>query len=216
MINEMQNLPALVVDNFFDDVDNIRLHALAQRTYEPCDFYTPGIFSGYRSPINNSDLTKYIHVKIESILSRKIMDLRLSFHLNTDSSVCGCPHQDITNHDAHASGFAGVIYLTPHAPKNSGTTIYRKTNVLINEPENYMDKMQIVYDIALPPTNMFKQKFAQEMRDYKNTLEIVQQSDHIYNRMILYPSVIYHSPDEYFGTNLDNGRLTISIHGNFE
>jgi hypothetical protein len=84
------------------------------------------------------------------------------------------------------------------------------------EEEDYGFKMQIVYDIALPPTNLIKQKFAQDVRKYKETLTITQKCENVYNRIIIYPAHVYHSPDEYFGTNLDNGRLTISIHGEFE
>jgi hypothetical protein len=210
----MERLPGLIVDNFFENPDEVRLHALAQRTYEPADFYVPGIYSGYRAEINNKEIDQYIKSKIETLFSKKVGMLILRFHLNTESSICGCPHHDLDGKNSHEKMFAGVIYLNPNlSRKDCGTTIYGGMG---EEQDDYGFKMQIVYDIALPPTNLIKQRFAQDMRNYKKTLSVVQKCDNVYNRAILYPAYIYHSPDEYFGTNLDDGRLTISIHGTFE
>jgi hypothetical protein len=200
-----------IIDNFFDDPDQVRAHALSLRTYEPCDFYARGgIFSGYRTKICNEQIEKYIIERIEKIFQRKVLDLSCVFHLNTNTSVFGCPHTD--NGGIRNSDIAGVIYLNTNAPVNSGTSLYESEAHPI---ENFYAKMQILYDVALPPHNFIKANIAKEIKEFKSKLKVDAYSENIYNRLIMYPASVYHSPENYFGETLEDGRLTIALHGKF-
>lgn len=201
-----------IVDNFFENPHEIRKHALSLRTYDACDFFNrSGIYSGYRTFIQNSTVEYYIIQKLENILERKISYLSRCIHLNTSVSRFGCPHADVGGEQQ--LDIAGVIYLNENAPINSGTTLYDK------EPESsiesYIDKMQIVYNVNIPANNAVKVKCANEIQNFKNSLKVIAYSENIFNRLIIYPAQAYHSPEKYFGETLEDGRLTIALHGKF-
>ena len=200
-----------IIDNFFDDPDSVRAHAITLRTYEPCDFYSNGgIFSGYRTPIKEQSIEEYITKKIKSIFNKKIIFLSQVFHLNTITSVLGCPHTD--NGGIRNSDIAGVIYLNKNAPIGSGTSLYESEH---DEIEHYLAKMQILYDVSLPPRNPIKMQIAKEINAFKSKLKIAASSENVFNRLIVYPASVYHSPENYFGETLEDGRLTIALHGKF-
>ena len=207
-----------IVDNFFDDPDFVRNYATSLRTYQPCDFFRKsGIFSGYRTAINNQKIESELISKVEKIYNRKLLCQSLAFHLNTHTSMLGCPHKDIGASDTlhKHSDIAGVVYLSKEAPAGCGTALYKDppSGITIDA---YHDKMQILYDVAIPPNNRIKKEIANEMRAFKNTLEIVAQSEHVYNTLIIYSAHALHAPGFYFGDTINNGRLTIPIHAIFE
>lgn len=200
-----------IVDNFFEDPDQVRAHALSLRTYEECNFHAmDGVFSGYRANIQNESIENFIIAKIQSLLNSKINFLAYKFHLNTTVSMFGCPHFDIDKHDK--VNFAGVIYLNKNAPVDSGTSLYESEHDKI---EHYVAKMQILYDVSLPPQNKIKLKIAKEISEFKSKLKVTASSENVFNRLIIYPASVYHSPENYFGETLEDGRLTIALHGKF-
>jgi predicted NodU family carbamoyl transferase len=85
------------------------------------------------------------------------------------------------------NGWAAVCYLTPDAPLSSGTALYRwketKEDMRTDNTAPYYDG----YDYT-----------KWEMTDY-----IANK----YNRIVLYRGNLYHASLDYFGDNLQNGRL---------
>jgi hypothetical protein len=211
-----------IADNFFEDPDSVRNHATSLRSYHPCDFYSrKGIYSGYRTPIHNPDIERTIVSKIENLFQKKLAAVSLNFHLNPYTSMLGCPHKDNEALDKSrrptinsGSDIAGVVYLSKNAPPETGTTLYEAPEKI--EIQNFHDKMQIIYDVAIPPHNFYKKQFALEMKQYKESLTKIAGSEHVYNTLIIYSSRILHAPGLYFGDTLENSRLTIPIHASFE
>lgn len=213
------------VTNFFDDPDSIRNNGLQQQYRSWSIFHDKGTtWSGYRATygINNNKIEQDIRKKLETVCDRSIKRLNLNYHINPRVSRQGFPHCDIPSYDPNASNsFAGVIYLNKNEslPTNFkindfGTTIYNYTFDAKKEKIDF-DKMKIMYEANLGDHNRFKDIFSEELTLIKNELEVVKKVKFEYNKLICYPSYILHSPDFYFGENIEDSRMTICIHGEF-
>jgi hypothetical protein len=87
----------------------------------------------------------------------------------------------------HADSFntwAGVCYLTPNAPVSGGTSLYR------HKATGHREKVDNDY----------------ESYDYTKWEE-VDRIGNIYNRIILYRGNMFHASVDYFGSNMQDGRL---------
>jgi hypothetical protein len=87
----------------------------------------------------------------------------------------------------HADSFntwAGVCYLTPNAPVSGGTSLYR------HKATGHREKVDTDY----------------ESYDYTKWEE-VDRIGNIYNRIILYRGNMFHASVDYFGSNMQDGRL---------
>jgi hypothetical protein len=79
--------------------------------------------------------------------------------------------------------WAGVCYLTPDAPISGGTGLFRRK-----------DKSQE------------KSVFSADYYDMTQW-ELVDRIGNLYNRLILYRGDLYHTSLDYFGRDIDTGRL---------
>lgn len=110
------DLNILVIDNFLDNPDKVRESVLN------IDFPTTGSFPGHRSFRADSDYQIMIKQKLE-----KIFNQTLYFPYKYDSFCFQLCLKDVESW-VHVDGteWAGVLYLTPNAPVESGTGIYTK------------------------------------------------------------------------------------------
>lgn len=114
----------IVIENFYEEPDKVREYALKQE-YR----YDSAAFPGKRS--NNSYYPTSIHDTLKTILSPYFSDVRISegssngeFQI-TNKHDKSWIHQDELNKNCKAS-IAGVCYLTPNAPLDSGTIFFEK------------------------------------------------------------------------------------------
>lgn len=82
------------------------------------------------------------------------------------------------------NSWAGIIYLNPNPPNNTGTNLYE-----------LKDKYK--HDLMID-------KFD---RHDSNKWDIIDTIGNKFNRLILYRSQTYHAADSYFGTNINDARL---------
>lgn len=165
-----------IVDNWYKNPYEIRKIALNQLKFEKIDPRIPGIRSQY-TPYNllkfnklkfetvlpkSIDETYWLHfsaIDINSIIdeitfqnpilieSTPISSTGVEvdngrFHLISEDSKSWGIHKDTTN-------WAAVIYLTPDAPKNSGTSFFTENHNLIFEVENIFNRC-IIYKSKIP------------------------------------------------------------------
>jgi hypothetical protein len=84
--------------------------------------------------------------------------------------------------------WAGVLYLTPNPPKNSGTSILRCNSTILR------DNIEMEMDGIL----------SKDLTKWDK----VDSFGNVFNRLILYRSNQHHTCDNNFGTDMDNSRLT--------
>jgi hypothetical protein len=87
-------------------------------------------------------------------------------------------------HSDHFNMWAGVLYLTPNAPHTSGTALYRHKST---GQYSRVDSDHEGYDFT---------KWDQ--------FDVVGNK---YNRLVIYRGDMFHASLDYFGDNLNNGRL---------
>ena len=106
----------IVIDNFYNNVDDVRRFALSQ------SFNVEGNYPGNRTECFMNDSIKEI---IQNALKHNGGNIKWDKH----SEYTGA-YQYTTKHDKswiHAdngNNWAGVCYLTPNAPLNSGTGFF--------------------------------------------------------------------------------------------
>jgi glycosyltransferase involved in cell wall biosynthesis len=182
-INKLPSKRLFVVDNFYENPDEIREFALTKVDYKT-DLQW---YKGYRS-------TKVFHPpgivsSFEYIMNQKIV----SFPTET---INGC-FQIMTSHDQQVwhydeQKWAAMIYLSPNAPIQSGTRLHRAVgnNLIRHKDDNGVD-------------GYFNGNF------YDSTKwDIADSVGNFYNRLVIMDAQCVHSAGAYFGDNFENGRLT--------
>lgn len=132
---------SIIIDNFLQNVDEIREEALLLE-------YTKSLpnsngWKGYRCLHGNVltiDLEEKIKDKlIETDLKFKDCETRCFFHYTLEEDNLG----EKNIHRDYGFDYAGVLYLTPNPPKNSGTSFYNDLNVEIGYLENVYNRLVI-------------------------------------------------------------------------
>jgi hypothetical protein len=88
--------------------------------------------------------------------------------------------------------YAGVLFLTPDAPPQTGTSFHRSK----------ITKKMTVQEKSAEDDLVFQNGF------YDSTqFDLVDVVGNVYNRLVLFNAKMIHSASCYFGTNKENGRL---------
>lgn len=174
----MNSVPSIVVvDNFLDDPGSVRHTALTQM------FYGSDGYKGKRT--HDQFLQDTYKDAFEKLLGIKIG--KWSEHgMNGTYQVC-TPEDPIVYH-CDSQKYAGIIFLSPDAPPEAGTTLYRSKR---SKQRRYLDD-----------PSMFEGGF------YDPTLwDKVDVIGNVYNRLVLWKGDLVHSASCYFGTDVDSARL---------
>jgi hypothetical protein len=166
-----------VVDGFLADPDSVRRHALSQM------FYPSDGFKGKRT--REQFLQPEFKPAFERLLGIKI-GRWAEYGMNGTYQVCTSEDPIVYHTDQQTH--AGIIFLSPDAPPEAGTTLYRSKR---SKQRRFNDD-----------PSMFVGGF------YDPTLwEKVDAIGNVYNRLVLWRGDLVHSASCYFGQTVDDGRL---------
>jgi hypothetical protein len=188
-----------IIDNFYDVPSLIRKYALEQ------DFYKRiGQYPGLRTkPINELDYEFYINFvrKLVSVYydidKFKIeFDVKTLFQWADKKYNTGWVHQD----DINYYDVAGVVYLSPNAPLNCGTSLYVPN---VDKIERY----RIETDPFTENENIDINLYQQEQIRYNSQFKKIKQIENIYNRLVVYDCKQWHAQDGFFGETKEDSRL---------
>ena len=175
------NTPSyIVIDNFYTNPDSVREFALT------CDFqYHPNNHKGKRT--DQCYRFDGLKERFEQIIGRKITNWEkhgtngcFQYCIGGDQLVYHCDFQQ----------YAGVLFLTPDAPVNTGTSLFRSIHT---------KKMKVSSE---EHSLVFRNGFLDP-----SEFELVDVIGNVYNRLVLFDSLHIHAASEYFGNTLENGRL---------
>jgi hypothetical protein len=172
-----------IVDDFYADPDAVRGYALQQ------EFNISGNYPGLRTePCTNAGgYVDSIKGALEKAIGKKITYFPLDQY-NTAFQITTEDAKTWIHHDS--TKFAGLVYLTPDAPLDAGTAIYKHR-----------------------PTGIMKHsgKVPLDLNDFQtdpNDWDIVAEAKNIYNRLVIYDGMYYHrSVVPGFGKGVTDGRL---------
>lgn len=186
------DLRAIVVDNFYENPDEIRNFALS------CDF-APHLkyHKGQRTEVQH--VPEGIKDIFEALLHKKITNWE---NHSANGVFQFCVAEDKLVYHTDSQSYAAVVFLTPDAPPSCGTTFFKsKKNNLRKEPSKTeaekigKGESQIMFDI-------FNNNFYD-----KTNLEVVDVIGNVYNRLVIWDAKLIHAASEYFGDRKENSRL---------
>jgi len=180
---------SLTIDDFYSNPMEVREFALKQ------DFAVRGNYPGMRT---KSFLNDSIKKRMRDILypfAGEITwwggDYTGSFQYTTASDRSWI-HADST------TDWAAVCYLTPDAPVSAGTGIFRHKKTGWMHYDYKQAEINPEYDKGAPSGD--------DMQDYTKW-EMVDRVGNIFNRLIMYRADNYHVSLDYFGKDINDGRL---------
>lgn len=198
----MNLYPHTVVEDFYDNPDAIRKFALAQE-YKFCHEQKEisHVYPGCRTR-DLCDLDKSLYDKICTKLisvfhipehDRMRWEIRTGFQSVSSDYGQGVIHTD------GDTIFAALLYLTPDAPLNSGTSLFKK-NKSFDEEKYYR---------ALDENDeKFRSGEIKMSTDYHSMFDEVARFSNLYNTLVIYEGDNFHAANLFFGETLNNSRLT--------
>lgn len=178
-------IETLIIDNFYPHVNDVREFALSQ------SFDVRGNYPGLRTQ-------PYIPRYLKDNIQYCVQNIGTITNWYENEASTGCfqiaTAKDRTWIHADHEGWAGVCYLTPNAPHTSGTGLFRNkiTGKRSRKELNYSDEW-----LKSPDYDGY---------DYTKW-ELTDILSNRYNRLVIYRADFFHASLDYFGNNLQNGRL---------
>lgn len=171
----------VVVDNFYENPDSVREFALKTNMVAHLNAH-----KGSRT--DQVYLFQGLKEAFEKILGTKIKDWE---HYGTNGCFQYCVAGDQLVYHTDTQQYAGLIYLTPDAPPNTGTSFYRSKHTKKMHVNNGMEHNVVFRNGFLDSTEF----------------DLVDTVGNVYNRLVLFDAQLIHAAACYFGNNRENGRL---------
>lgn len=197
----MKLYPVTVITDFYENPDEIRKYALAQKyTYrhemkDDVGYVFPGSRTKELRDLSMSLYEKVCKklISIFHIPEHDMMrwDISTSFQIVEGDYDSGLIHQDSNN------VFAAVLYLTPDAPLDGGTSLFRKNSTYDDE---------LYWKIINENDDRFKRKEPIDF-SYHTMFDEVVRINNVYNTLIIFEGDIHHCANNFFGNTKQNSRL---------
>lgn len=174
---------AIIVDNFYENPDEVRAFAMTQ------EYIDGGLGRGFIGKRTHDQfLFPGLKETFEGLLNKKItkwqehgMNGRFQLNISGEPVVYHCDEQT----------YAGMIYLTPDAPPETGTSTFRHKATKILHKENPAITSAFNYKTFLD----------------KTPYETVDKFGNVYNRLVIFDAGNIHGASDYFGSDMQDGRL---------
>lgn len=127
----------------------------------------------------------------ERLLGRKIISSSWFNGVNGCYQWCN-RHQDLVYH-VDQQDYAAIVYLTPDAPPNSGTSFWKSKHTGDRFLGGNTDHRKVFGN-------------GKYLRD-PDHWELVDQVGNVFNRLVLFHGKFIHSASEYFGEDVYDSRL---------
>jgi hypothetical protein len=197
----MNLYPVTIVENFYENPDAVRTFALTQKyqfrhQIKDAKYVFPGSRSKDISVINKP-LFENVSKKIISLFHNAEHDymrwaIGTSFQSVTEEYGKGVIHTD-TN-----TVFAAVLYLSPNAPLNSGTSLFK--------PNKSYDEEKYQWCLKENDKRFIEGKLVMDT-SYHIMFDEIVRVNNVYNTLILYEGRHFHAANEFFGKTLKDSRL---------
>lgn len=197
----MNLYPVTVVDNFYDNPDAMRKFALAQKykfrhEESGIDYVYPGCRTKDLYELDNALQAKVLK-KIISVFHIPEHDY-MRWAISSSFQSVGAAYGSGIIHTDTNTIFAGVLYLSPNAPLDAGTSLFKK-NASFDQAK---------YKLAQDANNIrFNSGELIMDTTYHNMFDEVVRINNVYNTLILFEGDIFHAANNFFGTSLQDSRL---------
>jgi hypothetical protein len=186
--NKNPSCGVIVIDNFYENPMEVRNFALKQEYIEqPCieDSYCIGKRTkSFACQEHKERFQKILEPLVGKITNFPFDTENGKFQYSTSNE------HSWVHHDKNGTNYAGIIYLTPDAPVESGTGFYQFMDGTMNEDESNLMKS-------------YYTKYDKDMTKWK----LVDKVGNVFNRLVLFDSSRYHTGIDFFGSDIYDSRL---------
>jgi hypothetical protein len=194
-----------VIDNFFQDPYFVKREAFKSKLKD--NYLThPGMRCVI--PKNIEDLVLH---SLKKELNEDVRIVECGFDFIDKRYVTGIPHSDSGRNGYDGFKYSAVIYLNENPPKNTGIEIYdcaKNNRHLYFHTENAENLKEGFFASKKTFIDQFIWKnfiVKRCMSGLKNKIEVSKK----FNRMVVFDSDRIHRPQNYFGPNKENCRLSM-------
>ena len=191
-LKENQRKSFFVVDNFYEDPYALREFAL-QQTYFPGE-------GAVGSRTRKQFLFEGVKERFEEIMGIKIAEHTENGQGWKDGGINGrfqtCTAGTPLVYHCDSQQWAGMIYLTPDAPPQCGTSFFRHKETKVKH------NSEINWEIG-EGNKVFNQHTFLDGTPY----ELVDKIGNVFNRLVIFNGGLIHSASEYFGWDIPSSRL---------
>ena len=186
--NKKPSCGVIVIDNFYENPMEVRNFALKQEYIEQ-QCIEDSYCIGKRTKSFACQEHKERFQKILEPLVGKITNFPFDTENGKFQYSTSNEHSWV-HHDKNGTNYAGIIYLTPDAPVESGTGFYQFMDGTMNEDESNLMKS-------------YYTKYDKDMTKWK----LVDKVGNVFNRLVLFDSSRYHTGIDFFGSDIYDSRL---------
>ena len=197
----MNLYPVTVVENFYENPDTVRTFALSQKYQFRHQIKNAGyVFPGCRTKdlsVINKPLFEKVSTKIISLFHNAEHDYMQWAITTSFQSVSADYGRGVIHTDSNTI-FAAVLYLSPDAPLDAGTSIFK--------PNNSFDEEKYEYSLKENDKRFDEGKLVMDT-SYHTMFDEIVRVNNVYNTLILYEGRHYHAANRFFGKTLKDSRL---------
>ena len=193
-----------IVENFYTNPDNVRERALAM------DYSEPEYVTGWRTQVWQPRGIKSL---IERSFRVRIAYWDDSREIEGSNGVfftafsTGNQAERVKIHfDEPPDWMSLLVYLTPAAPVDCGTSFWQHRETGITAKPNSRDAARLGLSLE-----ELKSRVERDGWNRKSWVEI-DRIGNVYGRAVMFPAGLFHSATRHFGHNLNDGRLYQSFH----
>jgi len=201
----MRNFPVVIVDNFFKNPNKVRNFALHQEFKRDEKSNYPGLrtdcLSVIEPSLHNEFLKKFFSIYYDFQFEEVNWTVEAKFQKTGDNFESGWIHHDGDSYSNNK--VAGIIYLTPNAPLQSGTSIYKEKNNVLIPSINAQAKYSHYYSNG--NSEELKNLKEQEKEQFDETINV----SNVYNRLISFDADEYHAAQNYFGQDNESRLILV-------
>jgi hypothetical protein len=199
----MKLYPITIVDDFYTNPEEVRKFALSRKYFPASELdNSEGIFPGKRTAelgTVDSDFFRYSVDKLLSIF-HDYGSQQLRWNISNKFQLIDSSYDSDWIHSDVGCVFAAIVYLTPDAPLDAGTSIYKKNSRF--DQKRYEQ-------LNLEKFNFYKGTANSNAKEEVNSMftETVKVNN-VYNRLLVYEAEQFHGGKGFFGNSLEDSRLT--------
>lgn len=197
----MSLYPITVIENFLENPDSVRTFALSQKyQYRHQLKDAQYVFPGGRTKeisLINKPYYENISRKIISLFHNEEND-KMRWLISTNFQSVAEEYGRGVIHTDSNTVFAAVLYLSPDAPLNAGTSLFR--------PNQSFDEEKYQWFLKENDKRFAEGKIVMDT-SYHNMFDEIVRINNVYNTLILYEGRHYHAANDFFGKTLKDARL---------
>jgi hypothetical protein len=182
----------VVCDNFYQNPDHVRNLALCQEYMEDKNYH-----KGSRT--KDRFLFPWVKERIEELLGAKIPNW---MQYGTNGVFQYCPAETPIVYHSDSQSYAAVVYLTPNAPFEAGTSFLASKKVKGRRAPATVEEGLTIEQCNQINDLMYKGNLLD-----KTAWEVVDVVGNVYNRLAIWESKTLHAASCYFGTDINDSRL---------